>query len=123
MLFDSLFCTIVGFAINEGPHFALTPRTFAALAYLTLFGGVIAYSAYVFALAHMRTTHSSLYAYVNPVVAVFLGWLILDEPLTWMSIVAMVVILGGVALVQSSGWKKSAVPSEVEGSAAVEKAA
>src|SRR5688500_135032 len=120
MLFDSLFCTIVGFAINEGPHFALTPRTFAALAYLTIFGSVLAYSAYVFALAHMRTTHTSLYAYVNPVVAVFLGWLILDEPLTWLSIVAMVVILGGVALVQSSGKKTAPVVIEPE---AVEKAA
>ncbi len=109
MLFGGLFCTVVGFAIGEGPRFALTPRTFAALAYLTIFGSVVAYSAYVFALAHMRTTHTSLYAYVNPVVAVFLGWLILDEPLTWMSVAAMVVILLGVALVQTSGGKKTAV--------------
>jgi drug/metabolite transporter (DMT)-like permease len=55
----------------------------------------------------MRTIHTSLYAYVNPVVAVFLGWLVLSEPLTPMSIAAMVVILAGVALVQSSGWKKT----------------
>jgi drug/metabolite transporter (DMT)-like permease len=120
MLFGGVIVTTVGLAIGEGPRFAFTPRTFAALAYLTIFGGVIAYSAYVFALAHMRTTHSSLYAYVNPVVAVFLGWLILDEPLTWLSIVAMVVILGGVALVQSSGWKKATVVVAPE---AVEKAA
>ena len=109
MLFGGVICTIVGFAIGEGPRFALTPRTFGALAYLTIFGSVIAYSAYVFALAHMRTTHTSLYAYVNPVVAVFLGWLILDEPLTWLSIVAMVVILAGVALVQTSRGKTATV--------------
>ena len=121
MFFGGVIVTVAGFAIGEGPRFVFNPRTFAALAYLTLFGGVIAYSAYVFALAHMRTTHSSLYAYVNPVVAVFLGWLILDEPLTWMSIVAMVVILGGVALVQSSGWKKTA-PAVIEPEA-IEKAA
>ena len=121
MLFGGAIVTVAGFAIGEGPRFALTPRTFLALAYLTIFGSVLAYSAYVFALAHMRTTHTSLYAYVNPVVAVFLGWLILDEPLTAVSIAAMVVILAGVALVQTAGWKKSAAPAE--NAAAARKAA
>lgn len=106
MLSGGVIVSVAGFAIGEAPRFSLNPRTFAALAYLTLVGSVIAYSAYVFALAHMRTTHSSLYAYVNPVVAVFLGWLILDEPLTTLSVVAMVVILAGVALVQASGWRR-----------------
>lgn len=120
MLFGGTIVTVAGFAIGEGPRFALTPRTFAALAYLTIFGSIIAYSAYVFALAHMRTTHTSLYAYVNPVVAVFLGWLILSEPLTWVSILAMIVILAGVALVQTAGGKRApqALPAD-----AVEKAA
>jgi drug/metabolite transporter (DMT)-like permease len=111
MLSGGVIVTIVGLAIGEAPRFTLTPRTFAALAYLTLFGSVIAYSAYTFALAHMRTTHTSLYAYVNPVVAVFLGWLILKEPLTWLSIVAMMIILAGVALVQTSGWKRASAPA------------
>jgi drug/metabolite transporter (DMT)-like permease len=121
MFFGGAIVTVVGFAAGEGPRFALTPRTFGALAYLTIFGSVIAYSAYVFALAHMRTTHTSLYAYVNPVVAVFLGWLILSEPLTAISVVAMVVILAGVALVQTAGWKKTASPAE--NAATVKKAA
>lgn len=106
MLFGGVIVTLVGLAIGEAPRYVLNPRTFAALAYLTLFGSLLAYSAYVFALAHMRTTHTSLYAYVNPVVAVFLGWLILDEPLTWISVAAMVVILAGVALVQTAGRSK-----------------
>ncbi len=76
------------------------------MTYLTIFGSIIGYSAYIYALAHLRTTVTSLYAYVNPVVAVFLGWLILSEPLTAKSIVAMVVILAGVALVQTSGWRE-----------------
>ncbi|HYI10092.1 MAG TPA: EamA family transporter [Thermoanaerobaculia bacterium] len=113
MFFGGAIVTIAGFAIGEGPRFALNPRTFAALAYLTLFGSVIAYSAYLFALSHMRTTHTSLYAYINPVVAVFLGWLVLSEPLTVLSIVAMVVILAGVALVQTAGWRKAAPKLEV----------
>ncbi|HUR81119.1 MAG TPA: EamA family transporter [Thermoanaerobaculia bacterium] len=117
MLSGGVMVGIVGLAAGEGPRFALNARTFGALAYLTVFGSVVAFSAYVFALAHMRTTVTSLYAYVNPVVAVFLGWLILSEPLTWVSIVAMVVILGGVALVQSTGWTKrpvAVVPEEVK---------
>ena len=121
MLFGGVIVGIVGFAIGEAPQYSLTPRTLGALVYLTLFGSVIAFSAYVFALAHMRTTHTSLYAYVNPVVAVFLGWLVLDEPLTWFSVLAMVVILAGVALVQTSGGKRAsvtAVPSEAKKAAA-----
>ncbi len=120
MLSGGIIVTIAGLAIGEAPRFALTPRTFAAMAYLTLFGSVLAYSAYVYALAHMRTTLSSLYAYVNPIVAVFLGWLILNEPLTWMSVVAMVIILAGVGLVQTAGRAKSAA---VEPAVPVRKAA
>jgi drug/metabolite transporter (DMT)-like permease len=115
MLFGGLIVTIVGLALGESSRFVVTPRTLGALVYLTIFGSIVAYSAYVFALAHMRTTHTSLYAYVNPVVAVFLGWLILGEPLTWVSVLAMVVILSGVALVQTAGWRRkplAAVPAE-----------
>jgi drug/metabolite transporter (DMT)-like permease len=106
MLFGGIIVTVAGFGIGEASRFALTPRTFAAMVYLTIFGSIIAYSAYVFALANLRTSVTSLYAYVNPVVAVFLGWLILSEPLTTKSILSMIVILAGVALVQTSGWKK-----------------
>ena len=93
---------VAGVAAGEVPRFHLTPRTFAALAYLTLFGSVLTYTAYVYALKALRTTTMALYAYINPVVAVILGWLILHEQLTWVSVVAMFVILGGVALVQSA---------------------
>ncbi|HET7437045.1 MAG TPA: EamA family transporter [Thermoanaerobaculia bacterium] len=106
MLFGGIVVDVVSVLIGEPARLVITPRTALAAAYLTIFGSILAYSAYVFALAHMRTTHSSLYAYVNPVVAVFLGWLILNEPLTWVSILAMVVILAGVALVQSAGWRR-----------------
>jgi len=102
MLFGGVIVGTIGLAIGESSRFVVTPRTFAALAYLTIFGSILAYSAYVYALAHMRTTHMSLYAYINPLVAVILGWAILGERLTVVSIVAMCVILAGVALVQTS---------------------
>ncbi len=102
MLSGGVFVLITGVATGEVPRFHLTPRTFSALVYLTLFGSVLTYTAYVYALKSLRTTTMSLYAYINPVVAVILGWLILRERLTWVSVVAMLVILGGVALVQSA---------------------
>lgn len=101
MLAGGIVVTLAGLGIGELPNFHSTPRTFAALAYLSLFGSVLAYTSYVYAARHLRMTSMSLYAYVNPVVAVILGWLVLHEQLTWVSIAAMIVILGGVALVQS----------------------
>lgn len=119
MLFGGLIVLLGGFAVGEAQRFHMNVRTFSALAYLTLIGSVLAYSAYVYALAHMRTTKMSIYAYINPVVAVILGWLILDEQLTWISVLAMVVILVAVALVQTAGQK----PTESSSAAAVKQAA
>lgn len=116
MLFGGVILIVAGLAVGEGARFVITPRTFAALAYLTIFGSVIAYSAYIYALAHLRTSYTSLYAYVNPVVAMILGALVHNEPLTWISWLAMGVILTGVALVQSNAWRKvpAAPPHLVE---------
>jgi drug/metabolite transporter (DMT)-like permease len=121
MLAGGLVVTLAGVALGELPRFHATPRTFAALAYLSLFGSVLAYTSYVYAARHLRTTNMSLYAYVNPVVAVILGWLVLHEQLTWVSVTAMVVILGGVAMVQSGRGASRKVTVSCE--AAAEKAA
>jgi len=102
MLIGGVLVGICGLAAGELPRFHVTPKTFAALAYLSLFGSVLAYTAYNVAMKSLRTTTMSLYSYVNPVVAVILGWVILHEQLTWISITAMGVILAGMALVQMS---------------------
>src|SRR5262245_27183080 len=102
-LIGGVLLDVVGLAIGEAPHFHPTARSLIALAYLTVFGSIIAYSAYTYALAHIPMTTMPLYAYVNPIVAVILGWLILGEQLTWISIVAMVIILSGMAIVQLGG--------------------
>jgi drug/metabolite transporter (DMT)-like permease len=102
MLTGGLFVLIAGVVAGEVPRFHLTPKTFGALAYLTIFGSVLTYTAYVYALKSLRTSTISLYAYINPVVAVILGWLVLGERMTWVSVLAMIVILGGVAMVQSA---------------------
>ncbi|HVS33303.1 MAG TPA: EamA family transporter [Thermoanaerobaculia bacterium] len=102
MLSGGIIVAIAGFALGEHTRLTFNTKTLAAYIYLTLFGSIIAYSAYVYALAKLRTTQTSLYAYVNPVVAVILGWLILNERLTIVSVLAMIVILAGVALVQTA---------------------
>jgi len=109
MLFGGILLVVIGTLAGEPARFHLTARTFAALAYLTFVGSVVAYTAYVYALSKLRTTTVSLYAYVNPVVAVILGWLILHERLTWVSITAMSVILVGMVLVQSAARRSRAV--------------
>jgi len=73
-----------------------------ALGYLILFGSLLAYSAYSYLLANAPISLISTYAYVNPAVAVLLGWLILSEPLTWQILAGGAVIICGVALVVSA---------------------
>jgi len=74
-----------------------------ALGYLIVFGSLIAFTSYLWLLRNARTALVATYAYVTPVVAVFLGWLILDEPVTLRTIVAAAVIVVAVALIVSSG--------------------
>ncbi len=108
MFFGGIIVDVIGLAIGEGSHFVVTARTLGALVYLALFGSVLAYSAYVYAVGHIPTAQMTIYAYVNPLVAVLLGWLILDEQLTVVSIAAMFVILVGVAIVQTSSLRARA---------------
>jgi drug/metabolite transporter (DMT)-like permease len=74
-----------------------------ALGYLIVFGSLIAFTSYLWLLRNARTTLVATYAYVTPVVAVFLGWLILDEPVGIRTILAAAVIVVAVALIVSSG--------------------
>jgi drug/metabolite transporter (DMT)-like permease len=118
MLAGGMALLIVSAALGETRRLVITPQGIAAAAYLTLFGSVLAYTSYVYALKTIRVTSMSLYAYINPVVAVLLGWLILNERFNWVSILAMAIILVGVALVQSRERKPVDVPSVVQETAA-----
>ncbi len=73
-----------------------TPDGWAAWAYLVVFGSLVAYSCFVYAVKVLPTTVLMTYAYVNPVIAVVLGWLILSEPITGYTLVGMVLIIAGV---------------------------
>ena len=74
-------------------------RSILAVIYLSLFGSLVGYVAYNYLLTQWTSTRVSVLAYVNVVIALFLGWLILDETITPRIILAATVIVSGVVLV------------------------
>ncbi|PUZ30129.1 Permease of the drug/metabolite transporter (DMT) superfamily [Chitinophaga costaii] len=84
------------------PHNGLTIDLWESLLYLIFIGSVLTYSAYVFALNNLPPSLAAVYAYINPIVAVLLGWVILDETFTWLMGVCGLVTIGGVYLVNRS---------------------
>ena len=99
MFFGGMFMLAAGTASGEWSMLAFNPRTTAALVYLTLVGAVIAFAAYSYALKHLDMAVVSLYSYVNPVIAVALGALILDEPFNVRMAIAIGIIAVGVMVV------------------------
>jgi drug/metabolite transporter (DMT)-like permease len=105
MLFGGLACSLVGLAVGESSDVdlgAFSVRSLVALAYLIVVGSWVAFSAYAWLLQNAPLSKVATYAYVNPVVAIFLGWLILDERVTEITVVAAAVIVASVALVVRS---------------------
>lgn len=92
---------VLGLLLGEGPAWHLTGAGLGAMVYLILFGSLVGYTAYGYALEHSSSpTVVGTYAYVNPVVAVLLGWLVLHEPVTTRMLAAMGLILGAVLWIQ-----------------------
>ncbi|MFN8374490.1 MAG: drug/metabolite exporter YedA [Anaerolineae bacterium] len=98
---------VISLLIGEHLTTMPTTRSILALLYLVTFGAMVAFSAYTYLLQKVRSTLATSYAYVNPVVAVFLGVLLINEHITILGIGAMIVILTGVALVALSKAKKA----------------
>jgi drug/metabolite transporter (DMT)-like permease len=74
-------------------------RSLLGFAYLVTFGSLIGFTAYIYLLGHTTAAKAATYAYVNPVVAVLLGWAFASEPITARTLVAAAVILAGVAII------------------------
>ena len=99
MLFGGIVLLIAGTLLGEWSRIAFNARTSLALMHLIAFGSIVGFTAYAYALKHMPVSIVSTYAYVNPVIAMVLGVLVLGEPFTYRTVVAAGVILIGVALV------------------------
>ncbi len=102
MLFGGLLFAALGLVTGQWHALRLTPRTLGAVAYLAAAGSILGFSAYAYALKHLPVSTVSLYAYVNPVLAMILGSLILGEPFTPRIAVAAAVVLTGMAIVRTS---------------------
>ncbi|MCF6270533.1 MAG: EamA family transporter [Melioribacteraceae bacterium] len=107
MTIGGTFQIIVGFSIGEAEHFAFTQNGVLALIYLAIFGSLIAYGSYIYAIEHLPISFVTTYAYVNPIIALFAGWLVLDEILSIEIILAAVIILFGVGLINRGNRKNS----------------
>lgn len=74
-------------------------QSWLVIGYLVVFGSLVAYSAYVFMISKLPPTQVSVYAYINPIVAVLLGWLLLSEKMNATMIVGTLITLAGIYLV------------------------
>lgn len=102
MLFGGVVLLAAAVAMGELSRVAFTTRTSGALTYLIFVGAIGGFGAYAYALKHLPVATVSLYAYVNPIIAVALGTLILNEPLNARIAVAGAIVLAGMILVRGS---------------------
>jgi drug/metabolite transporter (DMT)-like permease len=117
MLAGGAFLMIASLSTGEPARFVLSEvslRSWLSLGYLIVFGAIVAFTAYVWLMRVAPPVLVSTYAYVNPVVAVFLGWALAGEPLTAGTLWAAAVILTGVALISSAQGKGEAGAEERE---------
>ena len=110
MLCASVALLGVGFATGEELPSDPTLRATLALAYLAVFGSILAFSAYLYVLKHARPAVATSYAYVNPPVAVLLGVVLLGETVGPFDLAGMAIILVGVAVITLARQKKGAPP-------------
>ncbi len=99
MLIGGVFVALMGLIVGQRITSMPSVPSLLAFLYMIIFGSLIAFSAYGYVLRHVRPALATSYAYVNPVVAVCLGVALAGERVTVLTIVAMVVILIGVALI------------------------
>jgi drug/metabolite transporter (DMT)-like permease len=97
----------IGTVIGEWAHFTLTTKGAFTIAYLSVMGSCVAFTAFVWLLRNAPASKVMTYAYVNPVIAVFLGWLVLHEPVDGWVLAGMAVIVAGVALTTSAPTRPS----------------
>lgn len=110
MLIGGLGLLIVSAVIGEWTSFhpaVITIRSLIAVGYLIVFGSIIGFSSYVWLLRATTPARVSTYAYVNPIVAVIIGWLVAGEVLSGRVLIAAALIIAAVAAITTLGTRKS----------------
>jgi drug/metabolite transporter (DMT)-like permease len=103
MLLAGVMLLAIGSALGEWQVLHFSARSATAFIYLTTVGAIGGFAAYAYALKHLPMAFVSLYAYVNPIIAVILGVLVLGEPFSTRMALAAAIVLVGVAIVRSPG--------------------
>ncbi len=109
MLMAGSIQILLGASLGEfvGLHF--TQSGLLSLAYLIVFGSIFGYGSYIYAIEHLPLSLVSTYAYINPIIALLLGWMFLDEQLSIFTLLAAVVIILGVFLVKIGSNKRTLI--------------
>ncbi len=119
MLFGGAMMLVVATMRGEWGDLAFTPRTLWAEIYLIVVGSVAGYSAYVYALKHLPISTVSLYAYVNPILAVLAGTWLADEAFGWRVVLASALVFAGITVVRAKvKGQTSEVKGKIKGAAA-----
>ena len=105
--------SLAAFALGDPARVVWTVRGVGAMLYLVVFGSWVGYTAYIWLLGHVPTSKVSTYAYVNPVVAVFLGWLVLHERVSGYILAGSAIVVASVALVTSAPVTARTVAAEM----------
>ena len=98
MIFGGLFLLAISVTVAEPVSGPYSAQSVAATLYLLFVGSIVAYSAYAYALRDLPIATVSMYAYVTPVIAVFLGTVVLGEPFSTRILVASALVLGSVVM-------------------------
>jgi drug/metabolite transporter (DMT)-like permease len=105
---------LIHFAVEGGEPVRWGGQAWLAIGYLAVMGSLVGFTAFVFLTAHMSSSKVGTYAYVNPVVAVLLGWAFLGEAVTARLAIGGVTILGGLLLIYLARVRESGAPPPVE---------
>lgn len=108
MLIAGVAQTILGITLGEISQISFDTSGVLALGYLIIFGSIFGYGSYIYAIEHLPLSLVSTYAYINPIIAVVLGWLFLDEKLNVFIGIGAVVIILGVILVKQGAKQQAA---------------
>ena len=107
MFFGGVLMLAIGTALGEWRALSFSARTAVTMTYLTGVGSIGGFVAYIYALRHLPVSTVSLYAYINPVIAVILGALVLNEPFGLRIVLASGLVLAGLALVRVSSGRRA----------------
>ena len=115
MFFGGLFLIPLSLIFDDYSKIQWTPGAVYSLLYLIVIGSVIAYACYQYAIKTLPMTIVSLYAYINPLVAILLGWIILDERFNMGIAIGMIVTIGGIYIVNRSYQAKAQLKTQLSG--------